>query len=172
MNIFALEVFDDLGSRCTFYTVKLEELGLSETDKFFKKYESNTTFERPIQELAVFLTKKIGNDVGALEDFFRFENSAQALPPSGKYKVGEISINYGNFPLRLYCLRISDCLVVLFNGGEKTAKNAQGGKTSMAFNEANQFAKRILEALQQKEIYITPNKREFRSFKDSEEIYL
>jgi uncharacterized SAM-binding protein YcdF (DUF218 family) len=63
-------------------------------------------------------------------------------------------------------------LVVLFNGGEKTAKNAQGGKTSMFFNEANQFAKRILEALQQKEIYITPNKREFRYFKDSEEIYL
>jgi len=42
----------------------------------------------------------------------------------------------------------------------------------MFFNEANQFAKRILEALQQKEIYITPNKREFRYFKDSEEIYL
>lgn len=172
MNIFALEKFDDQGSLCTFYTVRWEVEEWSETDKFFNKYESDRNFERPIQELAVFLTKKIGNDFGALEDFFRFENAAQALPPSGKHKVGEITINYGNFPLRLYCLRISDSLVVLFNGGEKTAKNAQGGKTSMVFYEANQFAKRILEALQQKEIYITPNEREFRTFNNSEEIYL
>ena len=150
----------------------MEAETLSETDIFFEKYDSDSTFERPIQELAVFLTKKIGNDVGALEDFFRFENSAHALPPSGKFKVGEVSINYGNFPLRLYCLRISDSLVVLFNGGKKTAENAQGGKTSMVFHDANLYAKRILEALQQKEIYITINEREFRNFDDSEEIYL
>jgi len=172
VNIFALEKFDDQGSRCTFYTVRWEESDWSETDKFFDKYESDADFERHIQELAVFLTKKVGNDVGALEDFFRFENTAQALPPSGKHKVGEITINYGNFPLRIYCLRISDSLVVLFNGGEKTAENAQGGKTSMAFHEANQFAKRILEALHQKEIYITTNQKEFRNFNGSEEICL
>ena len=172
MNIFALEKFDDQGSRCTFYTVRWEEEEWSETDKFFNKYESDTNFGRPIQELAVFLTKKIGNDVGALEDFFRFENTAQALPSSGKHKVGEITINYGNFPLRLYCLRMSESMVVLFSGGEKTAQNAQGGKTSMAFHEANQFAKRILEAIRQGEIYITPNEREFKNFDGSEKIYL
>lgn len=172
MNIFALEKFDDQGSRCTFYTVRWEEAKWCETDKFFDKYECDINFERAIQELAVFLTKKIGNEMGALEDFFRFENTAQALPPSGKHKVGEVTINYGNFPLRIYCLRISDSLVVLFNGGEKTAENAQGGKTSMVFHEANQFAKRILEALHKKEIYITPNEREFRTCANSEEIYL
>lgn len=172
MNIFALEKFDDQGSRCTFYTVRWEDVAWSETDNFFDKYENNTDFERPIQELAVFITRKIGNDMGALEDFFRFENTAQALPPAGKHKVGEITINYGNFPLRIYCLRISNHLVVLFNGSEKTAENAQGGKTSMAFHEANQFAKRILEALLQKEIYITSNQKEFRNFNGSEEIYL
>lgn len=172
MNIFALEIFDDQGSCCTFYSVRLEEEIESETDKFFIKYENDIRFTRPIQELAVFILNKIGNDVGALEDFFRFENTAQALPPSGKYKVGEVSINYGNFPLRLYCLRISDSLVILFNGAEKTAENAQEGKTSMAFHEANQYAKRILEALQQKEIYITLNEREFRNYNDSKEIYL
>jgi len=172
VNTFTLEIFDDQGRQCTFYTVRWEEAESNETDRFFEKYENDSNFEKTIQELAVFLTKKIGNDVGAQKDFFRFENAAQALPPSGKYKVGEITINYGNFPLRLYCLRISDSLVVLFNGGEKTADTAQGGKTSMAFHEANQFAKRILEALQEGEIYITPNDREFRYFDGSEEIYL
>ncbi len=87
-----------------------------------------------------------------MEDFFRFENEAQALPPAGKYRVGEMTINYGNFSLRLYCLRISDKLVVLFNGAEKTSGTAQGGKTNMVFTEANQFAKQITDALNNKEI--------------------
>lgn len=52
-------------------------------------------------------------------------------------------ISYANFPLRLFFLRILETLVVLFNGGEKTADTAPGGKTSMAFHEANIFAKRI-----------------------------
>jgi len=62
--------------------------------------------------------------------------------------------------------------VILFNGGEKTDRTAQGGKTSMVFIEANQFAKRILEASYKQEIYITPNQREFRNFSGSEEIIL
>jgi hypothetical protein len=172
VNIFALEIFDDQGRICTFYTVRWENAELSETDKFFEKYENDSTFQRPMQELAKFISKKIGNELGALEDFFRFENAAQALPPSGSYKVEDIYINYGNFPLRLYCLRISENLVVLFNGGEKTADTAQGGKTSVAFREANVFAKRILDALNNKDIYITADQREFRLFNDSSEIII
>lgn len=172
MNTFALEIFDDQGKQCTFYTVRWVDAELSETDKFFVKYENDSTFERPIQELAKFMSKKIGGELGALEDFFRFENLAQALPPSGTYKVGDIYINYGNFPLRLYCLRISESLVVLFNGGEKTAENAQGGKTSMAFHDANFFAKRILDAIIKKDIYITADQRELRNYAGSDEIII
>ena len=50
-----------------------------------------------------------------------------------------------DYPLRLYCLRISHDIVVLFNGDEKTSGPAQDGKMSMAFYEAQQFAKRILK---------------------------
>ena len=62
--------------------------------------------------------------------------------------------------------------MVLFNGGEKTAGTAQGGRTSMVFQEANIFAKRILDALQQKEIYITTDQRAFRYYDDSDEIII
>lgn len=172
MNTFALEIFDDEGSRCSFYTVRWDETDASETEKFFKKYATKKNFERPIQELSVFITKKIGNETGALEDFFKFENTAQALPPTGRHKIEELTINYGDFPLRLYCLRISNSLVVLFNGSEKTSDSAQGGKTSMVFVEANQFAQRILKALVDKDIYITNNGREFRFYNDSQEILL
>jgi hypothetical protein len=172
MNIFTLEIFDDQGQVCSFYTVKWVDAALSETDKFFEKYENDGTLQRPLQELAKFISNKIGNEMGALEDFFRFENAAQALPPAGTHKVEDLYINFGNFPLRLYCLRISETLVVLFNGAEKTANTAQGGKTSMVFLEANIFAKRILDALREKDIYISDNQREFRYFDGSDEIII
>lgn len=172
MNTFALEIFDDQGKVCTFYTVRWEDAKISETDKFFLKYENDSTLQRPLQELAKFISNKIGDEMGALEDFFRFENAAQALPPSGTHKVEDLYINFGNFPLRLYCLRISETLVVLFNGGKKTADTAQGGKTSMSFQEANIFAKRILDALREKDIYITNDQRAFRYYDDSDEIII
>lgn len=172
MNTFALEIFDDQGQVCTFYTVRWEDAELSETDKFFVKYENDSALQRPLQELAKFISNKIGDEMGALEDFFRFENAAQALPPSGTYQVEDLTINFGNFPLRLYCLRISETLVVLFNGGEKTADTAQGGKTSMVFQEANIFAKRIMDALINKDIYITADQREFRYYNGSDELII
>lgn len=170
--MFALEIFDDQGQACTFYTVRWEGEELSETDKFFEKYENDSILRRPLQELASFISRKIGDEVGAVEEFFRFENTAHALPPSRKYEVENIFINFSNFPLRLYCLRISETLVVLFNGGEKTAHSAQAGKTSMAFHEANIFAKRILEALTRGDIYITDDQRGFRYYDDSDEIII
>ncbi|MEI7463433.1 MAG: hypothetical protein WCK03_03500, partial [Candidatus Taylorbacteria bacterium] len=144
----------------------------NETDKFFDKYASIETFKRSIQELVDFVFRKIGDDTGALQIYFRFEDSAHALPPSGKHTVEEITLNFDNFPLRLYCLRISENLVVLFNGSEKTSQSALAGKTSMTFTEANQFASKILEALYQKTIYITADEREFRNFDGSVEILL
>ena len=172
MNTFVLETFDDQGKACTFYTVRWEDALYSETDKFFMNYENHSTLQRPLQELAIFISKKMGDEMGALEDFFRFENSAHALPPSGTYRVEDVYINYGNFPLRLYCLRISAHLVVLFNGGEKTARTAQAGKTSLAFQEANNFAKRILEALSNKDIFITADQRSFIGYSGSGEIII
>jgi hypothetical protein len=172
VNTFVLEIFDDEGAKCTFYTVRWEYAELSETHKFLDKVKGDARLKNSLQELAKFLEIVIGDEKGALEVFFRFENTAHALPPAGEHQVGEITINYGNFPLRLYCLRISDSLVVLFNGAEKTSKAAQDGKTSMAFHEANQFAKRILEALREKEIYITSDERVFRNSDNSEEIFL
>jgi len=172
VNRFALEIFDDQGQVCTFYTVRWEDAELSETDTFFQKFRYDEQLKYSLRELASFLEVVIGDEYGALEDFFRFENAAQALPPSGTYKVEDVYIKYGNFPLRLYCLRLSETLVVLFNGGEKTANTAQGGRTSMVFHEANIFAKRIIDALKNEDIYITANQREFRHYNGSDEIII
>lgn len=172
MNIFAVEPFDDNGAQCAFYTVRWEDSKENETDKFFQKFEYDERLQQSLQEIAKFLTIVIAEEYGALDYFFRFENKAQALPPSGLYQVGEISINYENFPLRLYCLKITDHLVVLFNGDEKTAQTAQDGKTSMVFYDANQFARRIAEALNDGTVIVADDQRTLLNFTNEKEIFL
>jgi len=111
MNTFGVEIYDDEGKYCTFYTVRWLDTELSETDKFFEKFRNDERLKGSLKELAVFLESVIANKYGARKDFFRFENMASALPPSREYKVEKVNISYNNFPLRLYCLRISDSLV-------------------------------------------------------------
>lgn len=159
MNTFELEIFSDEGKMCSFYTVRWSDSGVSETEKFYEKCYRKDNLKRPLQELSKFLDEIIGNDRGALAPFFRFENTAQALPPSGFYAVGNLTFNYAGFPLRLYCLRLTENLVVLFNGDEKTSQTAKGGRTSMVFTEANVFAARILDALQNGDLQIASDRR-------------
>lgn len=147
MNTFALEIFDDEGEKCTFYTVRWDDIDISETEKFFTKFSQDELLKPSLINLARFINLVIGNEKGALEAYFRFEKIADGLPPAKKFRLEKQTINFGSsFPLRLYCLRWSDELVILFNGAEKTSQTAQEGKTSMVFNDANKFAKRILEA--------------------------
>lgn len=172
MNTFAVEIFDDTGTHCTFYTVRWNSANISETDKFFTKYEDHEAFGESLMEMASFLNQVIANEYGALDDFFRFENTAQALPPRGKYHIGELQVNFSNFPLRLYCLKITENILVLFNGNEKTGQTAQEGKTSMVFHDANEFAKRITQALNDDTIIIATNKRQLLNYDNSTEILL
>lgn len=109
------------------------------------------------QRLAKLITEVIGNTYGADDAFFnRFENRATALPPKGRVKISELELDYSGFPLRLYCLALSEELVVLFNGGIKDSQTIQDGKDilSTKFYEANDFAKKIFSAMNSEEIII------------------
>jgi hypothetical protein len=147
MNSFTVEIWDDEGAQCTLYTVCKEGAEHTETDKFFLKAHKNEKLKRYFQELATFITEIIGEQDGALDIYFRDEREAHGLPPKKTIKKEDVTFFHLDYPLRLYCLRISHEIVVLFNGDEKTSGAAQDGKTSMAFYEAQQFAKRILEGL-------------------------
>ena len=95
---------------------------------------------------------------GAIDILFnRYENQVVGLPGKGKVVLGNASFLFPNFPLRLYALKIKDRsdLVVLFNGGMKTAKtNQESRDLNLKWIEACHFAKRIEEALRGKEILI------------------
>ncbi|MBK8700275.1 MAG: hypothetical protein IPN29_12390 [Saprospiraceae bacterium] len=178
MNIFALEIWYDEGSICTFYTVKWvteDDDAASETDKFFNTY---AVHEHPFEENALqlfrLITESIGNRYGATEDFFdRIVNKAQELPPKPKHWVEEIKDLGINFPLRLFCYRVSEQILILFNGGIKESQGTQKSKgLRMKFHEAQTFVKKIEEALQSGMIEISDDDRHLQNFDGTTEIIL
>lgn len=93
------------------YSISFEKDGTTEFEKFVAEFEMNATFNRDYQRIIAALQAILR--IGALERFFRPEgsrnDSVQALPiESGK--------------LRLYCLRLSDQVVILGNGGVKNTR--------------------------------------------------
>jgi hypothetical protein len=177
MNTFALEIWYDEGSICTFYTVKWIDDDIetdSETDKFFDKFALPGHFyEESALQLFRLISEAIGNKYGAIDDFFdRAENLAQALPPKPKIRVEEVKKIGINFPLRLFCYRITNQIVVLFNGGIKDENTAQTSKLSMKFYEAQLFSKRIADAFQSGIIEISNNGRYLQNFDGTTDLIL
>ena len=126
----------------------------------------------------IFLHEKLDklNLLGAIDVLFnRFENGVVGLPNKGKVTIDGISFLFPNFPLRLYALRINNRtdLVILFNGGIKSAQtNQQSKDLNIKWIEACQFAKRIEEAVKDKEIIIEEKNRRILSGDGSDEILL
>lgn len=176
MNTFVLEIWDDEANKCTFYTVRKENAKQNEVDKFFNKYDAMAAFKEPVQALLSFVLDSIGDDHGAIDALFnRFENEVVGLPNKGRVNVGGIVFLYPNFPLRLYALRVNNRpdLVILFNGGAKSAQTNQGSRDlHLKWIEACQFAKRIEEALRNKEIVVDNRRRRILSTDGDVEIIL
>lgn len=140
------------GKKVIFYTVKFTDLEKSETDGFVEKYDNIDDYSELCSDI-VALIAEIG-DRGALDYYFnRQENDFQALPNKENAKA-----NFQGEHLRLYCMRISESIVILFNGGIKDEGTAQDSKCSIQFYEAHGYTKRISQALIDKEIEIQANK--------------
>jgi len=176
VNIFALEVWDDEGRKCSFYTVRWEDSDKNETDRFFDKYDAIPELKAATQQLLSFVLDSVGDDHGAIDVLFnRHENQVTGLPNTGGVTVKQLLFAYPNFPLRLYALRINNRsdIVILFNGGIKSAWTNQESKDiHLKWVEACQFAKRIEDALKDGEITIDENKRKIISANGDDEIFL
>jgi hypothetical protein len=126
--------------------------------------------EHPLEEKALqlfrLITESIGNRYGATNDFFdRIVNKSQELPPKPKQWVEEIKDLGINFPLRLFCYRVTENIVILFNGGMKESQSTQESKNlSMKFYEAQTFVKKIEEAFHSEMIEISDGGRYLQNF--------
>lgn len=100
--------------KVSLYSISFEMDGTTEFEKFVEEFEMNASYNQDYQRIIAALQAILR--IGALERFFRPEgtmnDSVQALPiESGK--------------LRLYCLRLSDQIVILGNVGVKTTRTYQ-----------------------------------------------
>lgn len=94
-----------------FYSILLEGKELTEFERFFEKFPIGSEYDEEVDAIIAWLDKIA--EKGALERYFR---------PEGRFGdgVGVIPIDVGN-KLRLYCLRLSDKILIFGNGGVKDA---------------------------------------------------
>lgn len=93
------------------YSICFEGDEKSEFEKFLAEFIDNARLNKDFQTI-IFALKKI-IEKGALERFFRME---------GKMKDSICALSLDSRCLRLYCLRISDQVLILGNGGEKVTR--------------------------------------------------
>lgn len=96
---------------CTLYTLQFLRDVNSEFEKFVDKFRNDSEFSEDFLKIATFIRRIARN--GAHERYFR---------PEGKMSDSVVAIPVTSSKLRLYCLRLSDKILVLGNGGAKTTK--------------------------------------------------
>lgn len=134
MNTFAklVPVPDLCGPQVKYYTVQLqrgeEAWRTPEAQDFFERHEGIDHLTDMLDEIFVWLDE-MASVSGARPEFFRAESAALALPPeqSERRRLGRrLNITYQDANnLRLYLIRLNENVVILLNGGEKTAQHAQ-----------------------------------------------
>ena len=133
MDNFAKIILVQRFKKVTYYTIRLDGDTLSLFGQFKDKHTSDNIVK--LNHILAWV-KIIGEKYGAYTDYFRLEEnkgSALGLPPKGKQREPMyVEFNYDsgkdeNVPndLRLYCYRLGERIVFLFNGDIKTAETAQ-----------------------------------------------
>ena len=120
---------------------------LSEFEKFLNEFKDNATYNKDFNVIHLALSKII--DKGALERFFRNE---------GRMNDNVKALAIDSRKLRLYCLRISDQILILGNGGVKTTRTYQeDSKLSGYVMDLQTFDKVLLNAQKSGKITIEKN---------------
>lgn len=120
---------------------------LSEFEKLLNEFKDNATYNKDFNVILLALSKII--DKGALERFFRNE---------GRMNDNVKALAIDSRKLRLYCLRISDQILILGNGGVKTTRTYQeDSKLSGYVMDLQTFDKVLLNAQKSGKITIEKN---------------
>ena len=119
----------------------------SEFERFLNEFKDNATLNKDFNVILLALSKIIGK--GALERFFRNE---------GKMSDNVKALAIDSHKLRLYCLRISDQILILGNGGVKTTRTYQeDDKLSGYVMDLQTFDRVLLNAQKSGKVTIEKN---------------
>lgn len=96
---------------CTMYSIQFLSEDESEFERFYAKFKDESVYNEDFERLLNILGRIA--DFGAFERFFR---------PEGKMSDGVCALPVLKSRLRLYCLRLSDKILILGNGGVKNTR--------------------------------------------------
>lgn len=94
------------------FSIVFEGESYSEFEKFLMKGEADVTLQPDLQEI-LRIIQRMMNEIGFLERLFR---------PEGKMRDRVAAIPVEANRLRLYCLRLSDGILIVGNGGRKNTR--------------------------------------------------
>lgn len=99
------------GNQCTLYSIQFTSESNSEYERFYAKFIEDAKLNRDLLRI-VQVVDRIAEE-GALERFFR---------PEGKMRDSVVALPVLSSKLRLYCLRLSNGILILGNGGIKNSR--------------------------------------------------
>ena len=132
---------------CTIYTIQFLSENNSEFERFYHKFVNDAEYDSDLMRIVALIDKI--SEKGALERFFR---------PEGKINDGVCALPISDSRLRLYCLRLSDSILILGNGGIKKTRTYNEDDVLKGYVLSLQkFERLITEGKKNGSIVITTN---------------
>lgn len=120
--------------KCTMYTIQFLSDEQNEFQKFLTKFRNNAEFNSDFQKIMTFVERIL--DKGALERYFR---------PEGRVKDSVVALPVLRSKLRLYCLRLTDSILILGNGDIKKTRSYEEDDTLQGYVMTLQKFEKILK---------------------------
>lgn len=96
---------------CTMYSIQFLSEDETEFQRFYSKFKDDAVYNPDLVRIVAFINQIA--EKGAFERFFR---------PEGKISDSVVALPVVSSKLRLYCLRLSDKILILGNGGVKKSR--------------------------------------------------
>ena len=129
------------------YSICFDESNESEYEKFINKFKDEAHLNKDFQTIIYAISKIVA--VGAFERFFRVE---------GKMNDRVAALSIDSRKLRLYCLRISDQILIAGNGGVKDTRTYEESQELNGYvMDLQKFDKLLLQAQKDGTIEIERN---------------
>lgn len=128
-------------NNCTIYTIQFQSENESEYERFYNKFKDDAIYNPDLMRIVAFINKIAEN--GAFERLFR---------PEGKMSDHVVALPVISSKLRLYCLRLSDKILILGNGGVKKSRTYNEDDTLRGYVITLQNFEQLLKEGQQKGI--------------------
>jgi hypothetical protein len=122
------------GENCTLYTIQFLRDIDSEFEKFIAKFKHDAEYIEDYSKIAAFITRIART--GAHERYFR---------PEGKMSDSVVALPIEHSKLRLYCLRLSDKILILGNGGIKSTRKYEEDDTLKGYVMTLQKFEKLLK---------------------------